>query len=462
MKISLTLPILHNYNSYNYVKAKNNPTLHIQPTLSQDTVSFGRKKSNSLFLHDIREIPELPCAICGNPMIENSRVNKFLEEKIYLPAYTTFILAQKQGLNFNNESKVFRDVYEFMLAYSLKKKHHNLNDVYSHKQINEYRESLSDDGKAAFDKIKDCARKVSKSSSFMIREIAKLNPVFQETEYIAFNELKELSKIYPDENFCEILNKPEVKDVYLTRLMRKQLLVLENIERMKKNLPRRYQFELGDVIIEAKGIFTTESEQVGHKRKRAIAAVEKVLDRIKNNADARAIIEEINKLPDSKTDSDAFLIKSSQKTSNSLAETLVNRIRNTNEHVIPHHRVGNNGASNRNNYICLCGKCNNDRKMEEYTTVVEKHPYMPKNTQRQIDKVIQYINKGRLAGHDEYPFIIKEVLNIESGGTNKRNGKINIDVSRLDKERAVDSRKNIRNKMIEANKAKKSKQKINN
>lgn len=434
------LPILFNNNFNNYKSVKvNNSNFAITP-LSFDTVSFGSKK-HSCGVKDARELDDLSCACCGHIMTKNSSVNRFLNEKIYFPAYQSLMLMQKEGFVLYEQPKEIINAFEFLYAVSQKYKKQTVPELLSIEQVKNYRKRLSVQENLAFDEICEQSKLIAHNSSYMIKAISSLNPDFQPLEKMVFNELKALSKIYPEETFYEILNKSEVKEKYLKNLKQKQMKILHNIDELKEDLPRRYQFAIDDCINKAEEIFTNEQDVIIHKRKRVIEMFELALDRIKTNKTAKKIIEEINELPNSQTDVDAFMIKSSQKTSNSLAETLVTRTRSTREHVVPKHRVGHNGENTIHNYIYLCGKCNVQRKTTEYSKFVDVHPEMPKNTQRQVDTIIRYINKGVLIGYDDWPAKIKVALNEESGATKKHNGKIDVNIGMLDIVSAMRNRK---------------------
>lgn len=433
------LPII-NYSNNLYL-SKNSNTVSASTALSplkSDTVSFCKRPPYAV--KDARELDDLPCACCGHIMTKNSLVNKFLNEKVYFPACQALLLMQKEGFILSEQPHEIVKAYEFLFAVSQKYKKQTVPELLSMEQVKNYRKHLSRRENLAFDEISEKSKLIARGSSYMIKAISSLNPDFQLTEKSAFNELKTLSKLYPEETFYEILNKPEVKSKYLYNLKQKQMNILRNIDVLKEDLPRRYQFAVDDCIKKSTEIFTNEQEIVIHKRKRVIEMFEVALARISTNKTVKKIMVEVNKLPNSQTDVDAFMIKSSQKTSNSLAETLVTRTRSTKEHVVPKHRVGDNGKDSISNYIYLCAKCNVERKMTEYTEFVEKHPEMIKNTQNQIDTMIRHINRGELNGYDEWPEKIKVVLNEESGGSSQRKGKINVNVEQLDRELAKKNR----------------------
>lgn len=425
MKISTFFNI--NYPIYNKtIKNFSNQPLHFQNQIKSDTISFGATKP--ALIEDLREIDNLPCACCGNPMLKNSVVNKFTTKDLYPSGYETLILLQEQEMNLQKESKEVREVYDYLLGFAAKHKENTINELFTHNQIKSYRKRLSHKEKEAFIDIKERIKNIALNSSQMIKKIEELHPVFQETEQQAFNELKELSKIYPNETFHSILNKPEIKNLYLKNLQNKQLKIIKNINILKEQLPRRYQFELKKQIQQCIEIIKNEDEKSTHIKQQIIDVIKQTLEHIKTTRVAKKIFEELDKFPDSKNDVDALMIKGSQKTSNVLALILVTRPRNTREHALPQYRGGEN---DENNYIYLCGKCNEERQNEIYTTFVKRKPQMPLNTQKQMDMIIQLINAGIIINHDAYPKAIKEVLNKESGGTRRHKGKINIDISKL-------------------------------
>ncbi len=441
------LPIFFNNLQKNYKSANINKSNFLINPLPFDTVSFGSKK-HTYGVKDARELDDLPCACCGHIMTKNSSVNKFLNEKIYFPASQALILMQKEGFILNEQPREIRNAFEFLYVISQKYKKQTVAELLSMEQVKNYRKHLSVQENLAFDEICEQSKLIAHNSSYMIKAISSLNPDFQPIERAVFNELKTLSKKYPEETFFDILNRSEVKSKYLDNLKYKQMNILNNIDVLKEDLPRRYQFVVDDCINKSKEIFTNEQDVIIHKRKRVIEMFELALDRIKANKTAKKIIEEINNLPNSQTDVDAFMIKSSQKTSNSLAETLVTRTRSTREHVIPKHRVGHNGENSIHNYIYLCSKCNVKRKMTEYSKFVEDYPDMPANTQRQMDTMIRHINRGNLIGYDDWPDKIKVVLNEESGATKKHNGKINVNVGNLDIDYAIRNRERKKKRYV--------------
>lgn len=410
---------------------------------SKDTVSFCRN-SNRLYINDLRELPDLPCACCGKSMIENSRVNDFLNRKIYYPAYISLKRIKTEGLfNESRATKEMNEAYSFLKNYSATSKKMTVSDILTKRTVKDARKRLGAETSAAFDDIRELTKLVAHNSKYMVEEIKKLNPDFHKVEKRIFKELQRLAHAYPNETFFDILNKPDINKYYLKNLEQKQMAVLDSVAKVAKLAPRKVKKDIYSQINNARAIFRDESPIVLHKRGRVISAFHDNLEPHKDNPIVQRVFEMLTNLPDSKTDVDAFMIKGAQKNSNAIVEILINRQRNTFEHVKPHHREGDNGENSIYNYIGLCGKCNAERQRTEYDLFVKSHPEMIDNAQIQLNRIIDYINKGILTGYDKYPEKIKTALAIES------KNKISVDVNKLDLDLAKINRVLRQQKYIE-------------
>ena len=416
--------------------------------LDSDIVSFSGN-SNKLYLNDLRELPDLPCACCGKTMIENSKANDFLNKKIYYPAYISLKRIKTEGyFNESRASKAMNEAYNYLKKYSSTSKKITVSDILTKRTVKDARKRLGPETSAAFDEIRELTKLVAHNSKYMVDEISKIKPDFHKVEKRIFKELQRLAHAYPDETFFEILNKPDIHKYYLKNLEEKQIAILDSVAKVAKIAPTKIKKEIFAEINKARAVFKDESPLVLHKRGRVISSFHENLDKYKENSIVQNVFEMLTNLPDSKTDVDAFMIKGSQKNSNTIVEILINRQRNTFEHVKPHHREGDNGENSIYNYIGLCGKCNGERQRTEYDLFVKSHPEMIANAQIQLNRIIDYINKGLLTGYDKYPEKIKTALLIES------KGKINVDIKRLDLDLAKVNRILRQQKYIEKKRAK--------
>ena len=428
-----TSRFISSQNQYsNYRHSDFSKMSHFSPsirTLSCDTISFKRRQEGP-FISDMRELPNLTCACCGIKMMKNSDVNYFLNKKIYYPA--TISLRRIKTEQYFKESKVsepMKQAYTLLKEYAEHNPNLTMDEILSKRTIKDARKTLPQDVSEAFEDIRDMTKLVAHNSKYMVSALNELNPHFHKLEKKVFNELQELSKIYPDETFYDILNKPRVYRHYEDNLVSKEFGILDRISDYIENAPADFRTAVEEKITIAKDIFQNESKDIYHKRGRVISMFSDFIKQNKNEY-SDEILKIINQLPDSKTDIDAFMIKGSQKSSNAIVEILLNRVRNTFEHVKPHKRVGDNGPNSIYNYIGLCGKCNGERQRTEYDIFVQSHPEMIENTQKQIDKIIYNINSGVLIKHDLYPEKIEKALDTES------KGKIKINIDKLDLQKA--------------------------
>lgn len=388
--------------------------------LSSDTISF-KKTYSDIYIDDMRELPDLPCACCGNTMLQNSVVNNFLNEKIYYPASVS--LRRLKSEHIFNESRAangMKEAYVYLKEYADNNPELTMNDILSKRAVKDKRKNMPTPVKESFDTFKELSKLIAHNSKYMVDEINKLNPNFHKTEKRVFKELQKLAQEYPNETFYDILNKPKVKDRYLENLKAKQMYSLKRVSDLADGAPPELKAKIKNQIKTAKKIFTEEGSEFYHKRTRVIELFNKVFEEEKEKTPlGNLILETINQLPDSKTDVNAFMVKGSQQNSNAIVEILLSRVRSTFEHVKPHKRENDNGDSKITNYIGLCGKCNIERQRTSYDIFTIIHPEMIENEQIQLNKIIEYINSGILIKHDDYPEAIKKALDTESKGAIK-------------------------------------------
>lgn len=415
--------------------------------LTGDKVSFKRihdpqpvlSPEEMYYTSDMREL-DLHCACCDHLMLKNKTVNSFLNRKVYFPASEALDrIKHEQNFRLCEQPNPMQTAYSFIRRKAAQFPELSMNELCGNRQVLDDLQNYKPPVRHALNRLREMCNLVSHNSQYIVEEIEKLNPDFQRTEDAAFQELKMYAKMYPHENINTILNKPEIKEYYLEKLQNKQNSRLRKITPLIQQFSPQTARKAAAALDRAYRIFNVESINILHKRGRVIDVFEKTFAQIpEENAQdkeiARLIMKRLEALPDSKNDLNSLMIKGSQKSANAFVELLVTRIRNTNEHVKPHHRKGDNGDSNYSNYISLCGKCNSERKREEYGTFVDKHPEMIENTQKQIDEVCDYINRGIFTEHDTWPKDIKEPLALES------EGKIVINYGKLNLEQAKENR----------------------
>lgn len=426
--------------------------LHSQP--QADTVSFKRAPSQgSPFIHDPREL-DLHCGCCGKLMLKNSAVQEFMDKKVYYPAYIALDkIKYEQNFRLHEQPVPMQKAYSFIKNEANRHKHLSMDELMQTERVTNYRRNNSKAQYKALAELRDRCRAVTHSIDYLVDEIGKLNPDFQKTEDTVFQEMKKFAKLYPADSISNIFTRPDIREQYLIKLQNKQNAKLKKITPLIQQLSPQYAKRANNALMQSYGIFNRESSDILHKRQRVIDLFDRALapmpfETPTDRPVADLIMKRLESLPDSKNDANAFIVKYAPRGSNKFVEVLVKRLRNTKEHVKPQHRKGDNGESDKKNYIYLCGKCNHERMTQKYDEFIERHPQMPQNTQNQIDEICDYINRGILDDHDTWPNDIKEPLGDESEGL------IVINTDKLDVEAAKKNRSTKLEKHIEEQKRK--------
>ena len=420
----------------------NVPSIKMTSQPLTDTISFKRAVSflKSPFIHDPREL-ELHCACCGNLMLKNSVVQEFMDKKVYYPAHIALEkIKHEQNFRVKEQPGYMQKAYSFIKNEANKNKNLNMDELMQTERVSNYRRTNSKEQYQALGELRNKCRNISRSISYIVEEIEKLKPDFQNTEDTVFQELRRYAKIYPSENISNIFTKPGIRAHYMKKLQDKQNAKLNKVAQLIPQLSPQYAKRAKNAYKQSYDIFNYESSDIMHKRQRVIDLFARALEPMpfeqpSDRQIADLIMKKLETLPDSKNDANAFIVKYAPRGSNNFVEVLVKRLRNTKEHVKPQHRFGDNGESDKKNYIYLCGKCNHERMTQKYDDFIAKHPQMPENTQKQIDEICDYINQGKLADYDTWPNDIKSPLGEESEGL------IIIDTKSLDLKKAKENRK---------------------
>lgn len=160
-----------------------------------------------------------------------------------------------------------------------------------------------------------------------------------------------------------------------------------------------------------------------------------------NESIYESVIEPLSNLPTSKNDISAFVVKYAQKEFSPAVITKVKRsdteicqalLRDSTvsvEHIEPQSEIKNGSTSSKDiNHIknlALAHKhCNQQRGSQHLYGYVQEHPEIKIQAQKQMDYIIESLNKGTITCYD-YPVQIKQTLYEQSCGL------IDLDISKL-------------------------------
>lgn len=131
------------------------------------------------------------------------------------------------------------------------------------------------------------------------------------------------------------------------------------------------------------------------------------------------VIEIAKTLPTSNDSMNAFVVKYADRCDNEICNRLILPSRASVEHVQADSLGGENEAAN---FILATSSRNSERGNMPIKEFIKKYPEIPKYTQQYMDDIIREGNRGQLAGHEWYPYLIKDTIKQESG--------INVDISK--------------------------------
>ena len=131
------------------------------------------------------------------------------------------------------------------------------------------------------------------------------------------------------------------------------------------------------------------------------------------------IIDIAETLPTSGDSMNAFVVKYVDRSDNEICDRLILPSRASVEHVHADSLGGENEAAN---FILATSSRNSERGNMPIKEFMKKYPDIPKYTQEYMDDVIREGNRGQLAGHEWYPYVIKDTIKQETG--------MNLDISK--------------------------------
>lgn len=256
----------------------------------------------------------------------------------------------------------------------------------------------------------------------VLKALKKYETQMHKPERDVFRRLEKLNKKFPELTLQELFNKKHYYHLANTEI--KQLKVLSKIENTDFDISQESQEKLNTALQNTRKIMFLEGKKIQEKRRRMIREFIELQNSCPEKAEMQKIVSMIQELPSSRNDIDSFFIKYANLDSEALAFKLIESAKASIEHVKP---TTENGADHTSNYIVLCRRCNNERSSSAYSDFIKRHPEMLKNSQKYIDRIIDYLNKKYMFGMESYPYMIQKQLFEETDGL------INVDISKYRK-----------------------------
>lgn len=356
---------------------------------------------------DIREISHLTCACCGDQMIRPSKFNEFLQR---------FIAPAKQALE-NSTLDKYKDskAYQFLkyiVSSNPRKTIHSI--IRMDENIAKVRD-LSIDEQLELSKLITDAENVTVPAPKVLKIFGKYNDYFSDNYKSLFKVLKKYSKNYPNKTFSEIFNRPRIINAHKKSLedfnkrsVMDRVKIFVELQTLPGITPS-IRKSLQQINSSSIAIFNSEYYQPHIKK----ALVEKLYSDFASTLENKALRENVMKLVGQFSYEDHFVDKfilncvKSGKSDMDIVRVISEELLATFEHV---QLKSKDGTKAQSNGIVLCKKCNRERSNVDYSLFLGLHPEMIKNMQKQINRVVSFINNRKLIGYDSYPIDIKKTL----------------------------------------------------
>ena len=356
--------------------------------------------------YDVRDIPNLTCAKCGEKMIRRQEAESFLSK--IRPALSVCL----------KKSKELQQSKEFPLLDMIAKMYpkENIDKVLSHTKVEEIKKI------PIF--VINIIKRITYNAPLVVKRLQKYKNYMSDAKLELLDLMEVYAKRYPDKNFEEIVEIPNVYNYHLQRVLMEKALLEQKAQKVFAKM-EKVVHKYGKECLEDLRFVNIDVAKTIKNRTRQDDSEEfleqlykNVLSKITNEKDNDIFRKYINELPIAELNADRIIVRLADTgSSNGMIYHLLSRT-NTFEHIIPQSKKG---ANTPKNGLCMCAECNGRRGTLPYTKEFQMLPDFGKHIQRQLSTVMRYILHGKLLHYDTYPQEVKKTLYKESGNTFKLN-----------------------------------------
>ncbi len=397
--------------------------------------SFEGRLPKKVFF-DIRDIPKLTCAKCGNELISIPERDEFLD---------TFGAVAKKTLA-NPVFDDFRQFNAFKFLKNLSERHPrtSLSQIVKNKIVEHKILKFTDFDKKLIKEVIDISKDYTQKSPQVIKKLYPLRAKLPDEYKDLIDYMYMYSLLYPKNTFSEIFNKKEVWSYHdkLRTLQKEKFhhaseIAFNNLNKLCERLPESQREEFNKLNIQANTIISYQAYPSITKKIMLNDLYKDFWGRLEDKALAKKIQRQIEKLPYNNLSGSNLIIENLKSSDREIIKNIIDNLSSTFEHVVPHSQKGSRAKGNG---ICLCKKCNLERATIPYTTMMQSFPMFQENLQKQINKVISFILHRKLKSYENYPQNIKKTL------LDVTDQKLRIDIKNF----IITKHKNIKNEIEEA------------
>lgn len=235
------------------------------------------------------------------------------------------------------------------------------------------------------------------------------------TEKKMFYIFKNYAKKNPNGTFVDCLNglRPEARK----KLMLEEFDVLDSVDDLSRNMNTDLALAVRHKTTKCRDIILQDNPENPFKRKTLLNSLEEIPHKPSENKLIEDLKQRIEYLPTSGTSVNAFIVKytnpNDKRKHTEIAKRLLRPSVQSAEHIHPD-SLG--GANSLGNFILTSAGRNSERGNMSLEEFIKKYPDIPKYTQMHAEQIFDNIHKGKLKGHEDYPYLLKESLYNESKG----------------------------------------------
>ena len=414
-------------------------------------VSFNKQNINNNLNFEakyanIKQIKDLPCACCGKPVLEASRVfaayksvaRPLLEnlKKINFSWFERNIPKAVELLkNFaaeqpkSNVDEILEDKEKLQLLTEVIKEHYMTPEALAEVKDDPYgKKRLSYKVSDEMREIQSRGRSVLKSSSVVMKRFAPMKKYLYGRDYEIFEQFEIYAQKYPKLRLSEIVQLDEVykfhraKDI-LQRGETNEILNfhIENIEKLVLKANPESEEKLYELKNKVREIISEETD-MDARRPLIKDAYRQALQEFGCEKLQDKVFDEIDKFPLTFFTKDSKIVRFKEREYSDVAilDALFAPIEASEDHSIA---LVSGGRDNIYNMTIMHRSCNTQKGSRSTEEHLAYHPLSPYYTQQQMDRIGAEIIAGNLPEeYDYYPMRASENLRECS------NGKIDINV----------------------------------
>jgi hypothetical protein len=207
---------IKNINLYTYKQYKNNTqktnyNMLPKSNLQNDIVSFSAKDK---LIKDLRDIPDITCACCGGNTIKSKDIENFVKNELIYSGEEAIGILKKAGY-FNKKTTKKPELVALKFCETCAKlyKGQELREILAKDFIQDKIKTFDTETQKNINKIVTMTSSIYHNSEYMVLALKKYKNVMHKAEKEVYQLLERESKLYPEQNFTEILTNPRIQEI---------------------------------------------------------------------------------------------------------------------------------------------------------------------------------------------------------------------------------------------------------